>query len=221
MNAPRELPPSPPRARRPRGVRAALPLVFATLALAACAGGQYPPPPGVGQDESAPYEYIIGEGDVLNVFVWGYEDLSTSVQVRPDGRITTRLIEDLQASGKTPTELAREIEQRYVDFVNRPIVTVSVDDFVGAPSQRVKIIGASAEPKTVPFESGMTVLDLIIDVGGMGEFASGNRALLVRREDGERKNYSLRLDDLIRKGDMSANVALHPGDIVVIPETWF
>ena len=179
MNAPRE--PSPPR----RLPSAALPLVLATLVLAACAGGRYPPPPGVGQDASAPYEYIIGEGDVLNIFVWGYEDLSTSVQVRPDGRITTRLIEDLQASGKTPTELAREIEQRYVDFVNRPIVTVSVDDFVGAPSQRVKIIGASAEPKTVPFESGMTVLDLI------------------------------------RKGDMSANVALNPGDIVVIPETWF
>lgn len=194
-----------------------------SMLLTACIGPKYPPPPaGAEGDAELPvYDYVIGEGDVLNIFVWGYNDLSVSVPVRPDGRITTRLVEDLQAAGRTPTELAREIEKRYVDYVNRPVVTISVDEFVGAQSQQVKIIGASSEPRTVSFESDMTVLDLLIEVGGLGEFASGNRARLVREHDGVRSIYSLRLDDLVRKGDMSADVLLRPGDIVVVPESWF
>ena len=214
--------PTSPIGAASRGRAGVALVLLATLLLGACAGGKYPPPPLGEADEVAPaYDYVIGEGDVLNIFVWGYEDLSLSVPVRPDGRITTRLVEDLKAAGRTPTELAREIERRYVDFVNKPVVTVSVDNFVGAQSQQVKIIGASAEPKTVPFESDMTVLDLVIEVGGLGEYANGNRARLVRRQDGERRTYSLRLDDLIRKGDMTADAPLRPGDIVVIPETWF
>ena len=218
VTGPRALPGGSRAVRRTVGS-----LVLSSLLLAACAGGNYPPPPGSSEGGAAvpAYDYVIGEGDMLNIFVWGYEDLSASVPVRPDGRITTRLVEDLQAAGKTPTQLAREIEKRYVDYVNRPVVTISIADFVGAQSQQVKIIGTGSEPRNVPYETDMTVLDLIIEVGGLGEFASGNRARLVRKQGDERANYSLRLDDLVRKGDMSANVPLSPGDIIVIPESWF
>ena len=214
------------RHRRFRSRLGALAACLCAATLVACAGGKYPPPPSDGGaigDGETPfvYDYVIGKGDLLNIFVWGYDDLSVTVPVRPDGRITTRLVEDLQASGRTPTELAREIEKRYTEFVNRPVVTVSVDNFIGSSTQQIKVIRAGAEPTTVPFASGMTVLDLVIAVGGIGEYASGNRAVLVRNQEGERQNFTLRLDDLIRKGDLSADVPLRPGDIVVIPETWF
>ena len=172
-------------------------------------------------DAGNSYDYIVGEGDNLNIFVWGYDELSDTVPVRPDGQITTRLVEDLQASGKTTTQLAREIELRYSDFVKKPVVTVSVDTFVGSPSQQVKIVGASTEPKTVPYIRGMALLDVIIEVGGIAEFADGNRSTLVRKEGDENVNYSLRIDDLIRTGDVTANVPLLPGDIIIIPESRF
>lgn len=202
--------------------RVAALLFLSPLALlAGCVGGGYPEPPAAGGGADSAYEYVIGEGDTLNIFVWGYPDLSVSVPVRPDGRITTRLVEDLRASGRTPTQLAREIEARYVEYVNKPVVTISVDEFVGSASQRVKVIGAGNEPRTVPYENGMSLLDLVIEVGGLGEFASGNRAVLVRDEGGERRNFSLRLGDLVKKGDMSADIPLRPGDVVIIPESWF
>ena len=124
---------------------------------------------------AASYQYIIGPGDTLDIFVWGYKDLSVSVPVRPDGKITTRLIEDMQASGKTPTVLARDIEQKYVKFVKNPTVTVTVDEFVGSPSQQIKVVGGGSEPKTVPFRNSMTVLDVMIEVGGLSKFSSGNK----------------------------------------------
>lgn len=190
--------------------------------LSGCAIGNYPAPPTELENVDPDlYEYTIGAGDVLSIFVWGYEDLSDSVPVRPDGLITTRLVEDLPASGKTTTQLAREIENKYAEFVKRPVVTVSINSFVGTDAQQVKVIGASTEPRTIPYKSRMMLLDLIIEIGGIGEFASGNRAVLVRKLDDSIQNYSLRLNDLVRKGDISANVPLLPGDIIIIPESWF
>jgi len=181
----------------------------------------YPGAPLGEPTETAGYEYIIGPGDVLDIFVWGYEDLSVSLPGRPDGKITTRLVEDLPASGKTPSELARDIEKRYRVFVKNPTVTVSINEFVGSPSQQIKVVGGGAEPQTVPYTTNMTLLDLMIVVGGLGEFSSGNRAVLVRDVNGERKTYRVRLADLLRKGDITANLPLFPGDIVIIPESWF
>lgn len=192
------------------------------LMLSACASNDYPEAPqtlsnGALQD----YQYTVGSGDVLNIFVWGYEELSHSVEVRPDGKFTTRLLEDVQASGRSPTELARELEQRYENFVNKPVVTISVDGFVGSRSQQVQILNAGQEATSIPYNENMTLLDLVIRVGGIDEFASGNRAILVRRDRGKDNRYSLRIDDLVRKGDISANVPLLPGDIILIPQSRF
>lgn len=192
------------------------------LALSACAGNEYPAAPQkLNADTLQGYRYTIGSGDVLNIFVWGYEELSHSVEVRPDGKVTTRLLEDMQASGKSPTELARELEKRYETFVNKPVVTISVDGFVGSRSQQVQILNAGQEATSIPYSENMTLLDLVILMGGIDEFASGNRAVLVRKKGDEDTRYSLRVDDLVRKGDISANVPLLPGDIVLIPESRF
>ncbi|MDB3935110.1 polysaccharide export protein [Granulosicoccus sp.] len=200
-----------------------LPLLCAFYFVASCSSTKFPAAPLELSDDSdaTSYGYTIGAGDTLNIFVWGYEDLSDSVPVGPDGQITSKLVEDLQASGKTTSELALEIKTRYADFVKQPVVTVSVDSFVGTPSQQVKIVGASTEPKSVPYVVGMALLDVIIEVGGIAEFADGNRSTLVRKEGGENVNYSLRIDDLVRDGDVTANVPLLPGDIVIIPESRF
>ncbi len=171
--------------------------------------------------DSDAYQYVIGPGDTLDIFVWGYKDLSVSIPVRPDGKITTRLIEDMPASGKTPTQLARDIEVQYKSFVKNPTVTVTVDEFVGSPSQQIKVVGGGAEPKTVPYRNSMTLLDVMIEVGGLGKFSSGNKAVLVRQTNGQRKQYKVRLHDLLKKGDIGANRAVLPGDILIIPESWF
>jgi len=189
--------------------------------LSACVGNDYPAAPTSLSEGLQGYEYTIGSGDVLNIFVWGYEELSHEVEVRPDGKVTTRLLEDMQASGKSPTQLARDLESRYESFVNKPVVTISVDGFVGSRSQQVQILNAGQEATSIPYSEGMTVLDLVISIGGIDEFASGNRTVLVRKERGEEKRYSLRLDDLVRRGDISANVPLQPGDVVLIPESRF
>lgn len=167
------------------------------------------------------YQYVIGPGDTLDIFVWGYKDLSVSIPVRPDGKITTRLIEDMQASGKTPTQLARDIEVQYQTFVKNPTVTITVDKFVGSPSQQIKVVGGGAKPKTVPYRNSMTLLDVMIEVGGLSKFSSGNKAVLVRQVNGERKTYKVKLHDLMKKGDIAANRTVLPGDILIIPESWF
>ncbi len=167
------------------------------------------------------YKYVIGPGDTLDVFVWGYKDLSVTVPVRPDGKITTRLVEDMIASGKTPTELARELELRYQVYVKNPTVTVTVNKFIGAPSQQIKVVGGGANPRTVPYVNGMTVLDVMIEVGGLKKFSSGNKSVLVRTTNGTRKTYRIRLHDLLKKGDIGANRDVNPGDIIIIPESWF
>ena len=199
-----------------------------TLVLVGCASPQPTPTKAASQsaavataDPAAGYQYVIGPGDTLDVFVWGYKDLSVTVPVRPDGKITTRLVEDMIASGKTPTQLARELEKQYQTYVKNPTVTVTVNKFIGAPSQQIKVVGGGAKPRTVPYVNGMTVLDVMIEVGGLKKFSSGNKSVLVRGVNGSKKQYRLRLHDLLKKGDISANRAVQPGDILIIPESWF
>jgi len=165
--------------------------------------------------------YIIGPGDTLDIFVWGNEELSSTVPVRPDGRITTPLVEDVEASGKTPSELARTMEQRLKRFIKNPIVTVIVTEFVGRYSEQIRVIGKAQEPQAIPYSENMTLLDVMIAVGGLTEFAAGNKATIVRVIDGEQKEFGVRLNDLIKYGDISKNVDMQPGDILIIPESFF
>lgn len=166
-------------------------------------------------------EYLIGPGDQLEVFVWRNPELSTTVPVRPDGKITTPLVEDVLASGKTATELAREMEKRLAFYVKSPIVTVTVQEFVGRYSEQIRVVGEAATPKSLSYSANMTLLDVIIDVGGLTEFANGNKATIVRSANGKRQQINVRLDDLIKRGDISANIKMMPGDILIIPESWF
>ncbi len=193
--------------------------IFA-LALNACAGGEDLPPAAVAEATPAPI-YKIGPGDTLRIFVWGNPGLSDTVPVRPDGRVSIPLLEDLEVTDKTPTELAREIEQKLAVYVQDPLVTIIVTGFVGPFTQQVRVVGAAAEPQAIPYRANLTALDVMIAVGGLTEFAAGNRATLIRAEDNEQKQYRVRLDDLVKDGDISANVEMHPGDILIIPESFF
>jgi polysaccharide export outer membrane protein len=166
------------------------------------------------------YRYLIGPLDVVNIVVWRNPELSQSVPVRPDGRISTPLVEDLMALGRSPSELAREIERALSKYIRDPIVTVVVTGFQGPFSEQVRVIGEAARPQAVPYRQNMTLLDVMIVVGGLTDFADGNAAVLVRgAENGKR--YSVRLKDLIKRGDISANVDMKPGDVLIIPESWF
>jgi len=165
--------------------------------------------------------YLIGPGDNLNIFVWRNPDLSSNVPVRPDGRVSMPLVEDLVVGGKTSTELAREIEKKLSIFVKDPLVTVIVTGFNGPYSQQIRVIGEASKPQALPYRENMTILDLMISVGGLTEFAAGNRANIIRQVDGEQKEIAVRLEDLIRDGDISANATVFPGDILIIPESWF
>lgn len=171
-------------------------------------------------DQAAP-DYIIGPGDNVNIFVWQQPDLSVTVPVRPDGRITTPLAEDVAAAGKTPTQLARDMEQVLSAFVRDPVVTVIVSGIVGPYSQQIRVIGQAANPQAIPYRENMTVLDVMIAVGGLTDFAAGNRASIVRVVNGETRQFGVRLNDLVNRGDISANAQMLPGDILVIPETRF
>lgn len=194
--------------------------LLATI-LTACASSPELPAVSATPEQSAESSYTIGPGDQLNVFVWGNEDLSVVVPVRPDGKITTPLVEDVLASGKTPTQLARDIEQRLARYVKTPIVTVTISSFVGSSNEQIRVIGQAAQPRSIPFRVNMTVLDVIISVGGLTEFAAGNRATIVRGPQGNQQSFRVRLEDLLEKGDISANVVMQPGDILIIPESWF
>ena len=190
------------------------------VGLSACAGGEDLPPAAVGEIGPAPF-YRIGPGDNLRIFVWGNPGLSDTVPVRPDGRVSIPLLEDLEVINKTPTELAREIEQKLAVYVQDPLVTVIVTGFVGPFTQQVRVVGAATEPQAIPYRANMTVLDVMIEVGGLTEFAAGNRAKLIRTEEGQQKQYRVRLDDLVKDGEISANVEMQPGDILIIPESFF
>lgn len=167
------------------------------------------------------YKYLIGPGDNVSIFVWRNPEISGSFVVRPDGKVTTALVEDLDVSGRTPTMLAREIEEKLSTYINNPRVTVSVNGFSGPLSEQVRVIGEATNPRAINFTEHMTLLDLMISVGGLTEFADGNGAKLIRVVDGRQNTYKIAIDDLIRDGDISKNVDMLPGDIVIIPEAWF
>lgn len=166
-------------------------------------------------------DYLIGPGDNINIIVWRNPEVSMSVPVRPDGKITTPLVEDLPASGKTSTQLARDIEVALAKFIQQPVVTVVVTSFVGQFSEQIRVIGAAARPQALSYRRDMSMMDVMIAVGGVTEFASGNRANLIRTVNGKQQTYNVRLNDLIRDGDISANVPVLPGDILIIPESFF
>ena len=166
-------------------------------------------------------EYLIGPGDSINIIVWRNPEVSMSVPVRPDGKITTPLVEDLPAAGKTSTQLARDIEGALAKFIQQPVVTVVVTNFVGNYSEQIRVIGQAAKPQALPYRKDMSLMDVLIAVGGVTEFASGNKANIIRTIDGKQQKLQVRLDDLIKDGDVSANMMMRPGDILVIPESFF
>jgi polysaccharide biosynthesis/export protein len=166
--------------------------------------------------------YVIGPGDTLHIFVWKNPDLSTEVPVRPDGKITAPLVKDIQAQGKTPTQLADDLRTALSNYIQDPVVTVVVKTFAAPDNAAaIRVIGAAVTPKTVPYRAGLTALDVVIDVGGLSTYANGNAAELLRKENGVYKSYPLHLNDLMRSGDLSDNMELKPGDIIRIPERWF
>ena len=198
-------------------------LITMTALLGGCGGGPTATMTS-GDDASenaAGDDYVIGPGDGLQVFVWGHDDLTTTVQVRPDGEISTPLVEDMRAAGKTPTVLARDIETVLAEYVRSPTVTIIVQSFVGEYARQIRVVGQAAEPQALSYRNGMTVLDVVIEVGGLSEFASGNRSRIVRRENGQEMTIKVRLNDLLNKGDMDQNVRMMPGDVLIIPESVF
>ena len=184
---------------------------------------QLPPAPFVENKEQPGEDYLIGPLDQLTVFVWRNPELGGKVQVRPDGRITTPLIQDMPAVGKTPAQLANDIKGALATYIKDPLVSVIVENFSGTYSQQVRIVGATEKPASVPYRANMTLLDAMIAVGGLNEYAAGNRARLVRfdKASGTQKEYALRIDRLLKRGDASANVRLEPGDVIIIPEGTF
>jgi polysaccharide export outer membrane protein len=199
------------------------------VALTGCAGGSSGrslPPAGSVSDTGAAQvgeSYIIGPMDELTIFVWRNAELGANVQVRPDGRITTPLINEMIAAGKTPAQLADDIRQALTRYIMDPQVSVMVNRPQGTFSQQIRIVGATARPAAIPYRANMTLLDGMIAVGGLSEYAAGNRARLIRvdRETGQQRRYDLRITDLLRRGDVSANVRLEPGDVIIIPESMF
>ena len=209
-------------------ITVAIMLWLGTTLLASCAGGgrgsgELPAASFVSQQEGPGEEYVIGPLDQLNVFVWHNPDLSAKVQVRPDGRITIPLVTDMPAVGKTPTMLAQDIKVALSEFVKGPLVSVIVDNFSGTFSQQIRVVGATAKPASLPYRANMTLLDAMIAVGGLSDFASGNRARLIRydRASGKQHEFGIKLNDLLKHGDTSANVKLEPGDVIIIPQSAF
>ncbi|MGE4430161.1 MAG: XrtA/PEP-CTERM system exopolysaccharide export protein [Sphingobium sp.] len=202
-------------------------LALSALVLSGCAtapaGPQLPPASFVSTQEGPGEEYVIGPLDELTIFVWRNPELGAKVQVRPDGRITTPLITDMPAVGKTPKMLADDIKLALTQYIQNPLVSVIVDKFSGTFSQQVRIIGATDKPASIPYRANMTLLDAMIAVGGLSEYAAGNKARLVRfnKDSGKQQEYGLRINDLVKKGDTKANVLLAPGDVIIIPESMF
>lgn len=200
---------------------------LAALALSGCAstgGTELPAAAFVSMQEGPGEEYVIGPLDQLTIHVWRNPELGAEkIQVRPDGRITTPLVTDMPAVGKTPSMLAEDIRLQLSQYIEEPLVSVIVTEFAGTFSQQVRIVGATEKPASIPFRANMTVLDAMIAVGGLSEFAAGNRARLIRfdKQAGRQREFALRLADLLRKGDSRANVMLQPGDVIIIPESMF
>ncbi|MCP3868091.1 MAG: sugar ABC transporter substrate-binding protein [Gammaproteobacteria bacterium] len=196
-------------------------LLVICLSLVGCASSPFPQLPPSQGDAQFSSKYRIGAGDSVEIFVWRYPDVSTTAIVRPDGFLTTPLLEDFPAAERTPTELARDLEKALATYLRDPLVTVIVNGFVGVFEDQIRVVGEAAEPQALLYKDSMTLLDLMIQVGGLTDFADGNKTIIVRMEDGELMQYNVRVDDLIRNGDISANVDMKPGDIMIIPEAWF
>jgi polysaccharide export outer membrane protein len=190
------------------------------LAMAACMH-TYPQTGAQAQQQVPEAPYLIGPGDTLNINVWRNPELSMTVPVRPDGKLSTPLVEDLPASGKTASQLARDIEKELSKYVQNPVVTVVITSFVGPYSQQIRVIGEASKPQALPYRANMTLLDVMITVGGITDFAAGNKASILRRAGNQSEQFGVRLQDLIRAGDLTANVVMHPGDVVVIPQSIF
>ena len=191
---------------------------LAVVALAGCAA---PRPLAASAETSPEIDYLIGPGDSISINVWRNPEVSQTVPVRPDGKITAPLVEDLPASGKTPSQLARDIEKALARYIQQPAVSVVVNGFVGTYDQQIRVIGQAAKPQSLPYRRDMSLMDVLIAVGGVTEFAAGNRASIVRKVDGKQEKLAVRLSDLIKDGDISANVRMWPGDILIIPESFF
>ncbi len=209
-----------------RSIAAAVAAVF----LASCASGDVmsseqlrasPESVAASSSSAVSPDYLIGPLDQLEVFVWRAPELSTKITVRPDGRISTPLVEDMVAAGKTPTRLAKDLEAALSQYVKTPQVSVIVSNFTSTFDQQVRVLGEAQKPIALPYQAGMTVLDVMVAVGGLTEFAAGNKSVLIRGKGEERQSYRLRLDDLLRKGNISANVPVLPGDVILIPESMF
>ena len=200
-------------------------IFFLTLATLGCSSNSVKLPSATNYDSITTsvndYQYTIGPGDKLSIFVWRNPDISGSFVVRPDGKVTTSLVEDIQVSGKTPTSLARQLEEQLSKYINNPRVTVSVNGFKGPLSEQVRVIGEATNPSAINYTERMTLLDLMISVGGLTDFASGNNAKLVRMVSGVQKTFEIRIDDLIKNGEIEENIDMLPGDIIIIPEAWF
>ena len=205
----------------PIGRLARLAAVALTVVVAACGGGtqvvkQAPEPAAAVETD-----YRIGPGDSLQIFVWNHPELSVTVPVRPDGKISTPLIENMVAAGKTPSELSRDMETGLAEYVRSPTVNVIVTSFVGSYSEQIRVVGQAQEPQSLTYRANMTVLDVMIAVGGLAQFAAGNRAVLLRREGDQQLRIPVRLSDLLNDGDISANLPVRPGDVLIIPESRF
>jgi len=207
-----------------------LAMLVSTLAglmlLTACAGRSTNVTDGAGQTMATANsvdssDYMIGPDDQLQVFVWRNPELTTTVPVRPDGRISVPLVEDMPAVGKTPAQLARDLEGKLKQYVQDPIVNVIVTSFNGPFAQQIRVVGEAAKPQAIAYRANMSLLDVMISVGGLTKYASGNRAVIVRQENGQSKSMTVRLSDLLKDGDVSANTRMMPGDVLIIPQSWF
>lgn len=199
-------------------IRASAACGVALALLAGCTTAQYPPAPR--DAATTDYSYRIGPLDTINIIVWRNAELSMSVPVRPDGKISTPLIDDMPAIGRTPTELEREMEKALTKFIRDPVVTVVVTTFVGPSEEQIRVTGEATRPQILAYRKNMSLLDVMIAVGGLTDFADGNAATIYRVAEGG-KQYSVRLKDLIKRGDITANVEMKPGDILIIPQSWF
>lgn len=198
-------------------------MVAAWLAAASLLTGcgsfqSHPPAPAVAATPDQPYK--IGPLDTLNIVVWRNPDLSSTITVRPDGRISLPLVEDVVAAGRNPADLSRDIEKSLSKFIREPVVTVIVSGFQGLTTEQIRIVGEAARPQSVPFRQNTTLLDVMIQAGGLTDFADGNSAVLIRGAE-QGKQYSIRLKDLLKRGDISANVDMKPGDIIIVPQSWY
>lgn len=192
-----------------------------TFLLAGCGSREIKESPLPKAQEAPELEYRIGSSDALNIFVFGRPELSVTVPVRPDGLISMPLVEDMAAAGKTPSQLARDLEQRLGEYVRSPKVNVIVTGFSGAPADQIRVVGAAARPQSIRYQTDMTLLDVMIQVGGLAEFAAGNRARIIRRAKDKQLEIPVRLDDLLNDGDMKQNLPVLPGDVLIIPESRF